>query len=165
MKVAIISNNTSDIIRTRGELIKAIIEKGHEVVAIGNEDVDEEKFKKLGIKAKNIRFDGISTNILQNVKYIIKLTKVLKEEHVDVILAYTPKPIICGAIAGKFAKVKKSYSLFAGFGYHYSINTIKTVFARLFCDIGYRIACKLNKKIIVQNIEDKQEIIKRRFSD
>ena len=48
-------------------------------------------------------------------------------------------------------------------GYHYSINTFRTRIVRFFCDIGYFIACKIDTKIILQNKEDKEELIKRKF--
>ena len=47
MKVAILSNSTSDIVKARGDLIKSIIEQGHEVVAIGNENINVKKNRKI----------------------------------------------------------------------------------------------------------------------
>lgn len=165
MKVAIISNNTSDIANARGELIKSIKKNGHEVVAIGNEDAEEAKIISLGASVKNLGFDRISVNFLKNLKYIISLSKLLKQEKIDVILAYTPKPIICGSIAGKIAKTKYIYSLVAGMGYHYSINTWRTLIIRFFCNIGYKIAFKIDTKVIFQNKEDKEELINKKYVD
>lgn len=163
MKVAIISNNTSDIVNKRGLLIKSIINNGHEVVAIGNEDINEKKIKELGAKVINVSFNNISTNLFKIIDYTSKIKKILLEEKIDVVLAYTPKPIICGSIAAKQAGVPYIYTLFAGLGYHYSINTIRTIFIRFFCNIGYRIACKIDTSVIFQNKEDRDELIKKRF--
>ena len=163
MKIAIISNNTSDIIKSRGELIKAIINKGHEVLAIGNEDVDAKKFEELGIKFKSIPIDRITVNIFKNIRYIVNLSKLLKKEKVDIILGYTIKPIVCGAIAGKIAKTKRIYALVTGIGYNYSINTFRTKVIRFFCNFGYRKACKICTKFIFQNKEDQEEFIQKRY--
>ena len=163
MRIAIISNNTSDLVNKRGLLIKAMIRNGHEVVAIGNEDINKKKTKNLGAKVINVQFNNISTNFFKIIGYTRKLKKILSEEKIDVVLAYTPKPIICGSIAARLAKVQCSYSLFAGLGYHYSINTLRNRFIRFFCNIGYRIACKFNSGVIFQNKEDRDDLVKQRF--
>ncbi|MBR3673349.1 MAG: glycosyltransferase family 4 protein [Clostridia bacterium] len=163
MKVGIISNTTSDIIRSRGELIKSIIQSGHEVIAIGNEDVGRKKIEQLGAKFRNIKMDNISTNIFKNIKYIKTLKNVLKEENVDVILTYTIKPIALGAIAGTLAKVEKKYALVVGMGYNYSTNTFRTKIIRFFCDLGYKISGKVYNKMIFQNKEDMEEFIERKI--
>ncbi len=163
MKVAIVGNNTSDILNARGNLIRAFIKNGHEVIAIGNEDSDMKKIEEFGAKPINIEFDRISISILKNLKYINTLTKVLKKEKIDKVLLYTPKPIICGSIAAKRAKIKNIYSLFAGMGYHYSINTFKSRVIKFVLDIGYRMACKIDTRVIFQNKEDREELIRKRF--
>lgn len=163
MKIAIIGNNTSDILNARGNLIKEIIKNGHKVIAIGNEDSNIKKLEKIGAKAINIEFDRISVSILKNIKYISTLTKVLKKEKIDKVLLYTPKPIICGSIAAKRAKIENIYSLFAGMGYHYSINTFRAKIIRFFLNIGYKTACKIDTKVIFQNKEDREELIRKKF--
>ena len=163
MRVAIISNTTSDIIKSRGELIRAIIKSGHEVIAIGNENVDREKIESMGAKFRNIKMDEISTNIFKNINYIKILSKVLKEENIDAILTYTIKPIICGAIAGSIAKINKKYALVVGMGYIYSINTIRTRLIRIFANLGYFISGKVYTKMIFQNKEDRDELIKKKY--
>lgn len=163
MRVAIISNNTSDIIKSRGELIKAIMQKGHEVIAIGNEDVDIKKIEQLGVKFREIKIDRTSVNLFINIKYIIELSNILQEEKVDVILGYTLKPIIFGAIAGRKAKVKRIYALLTGMGYMYSINSLRTRLIRFFCNIGFKISGKMCTKFIFQNKEDRDEFVKRKF--
>ncbi len=163
MKVAILSNSTSDIVKARGDLIKCIIEQGHEVVAIGNENINVKKIEKLGAKSINIKNNCISISLYKNIRYIIELVKVLKKEKVEVLLGYSVKPIILGSIAGKIAKTKEIYALVVGMGYNYSINTFRTRIVRVFCDIGYRLAFKIDKKVIFQNKEDKEELVGKKY--
>ena len=154
MKIAIISHKTSNLINSRRQLIKKLVENGYEVVAIGNEDINIDKIKNICAKFRNVNFDRTSINFWKNYKYYKKIKKVLKEENVDIVLSYTIKPIIFGSIAAKANKIKNIYSLITGMGYNYSINTAKTRFIRIFSDIGYRVALKFNKKVIFQNKED-----------
>lgn len=163
MKVAIIGNHTSELIRSRGELIKAMIAKGHTVVAIGNEDVDQKKIEALGAKPVNVDVDRISASIWKNGKYIVELKKVLQQEQIDVVLGYSAKPIICGTIAAKMAKVPHIFALVVGMGYSYSVDTLRVRIIRFFTNIGYRIAGKWVQKMIFQNKEDQEELIRRKF--
>ena len=163
MKVAIISHKTSNLIKARGDLIKEIIKKGHQVVAICNEDTDKKKVEELGAIYVNIKFNRLSKNIFTNLIYLIKLVKVLKREKVDMVLCYTIKPIIFGTIAAKIAKVSNIYVLVTGMGYIYSEEKIKIRIIRQVCNIGYKIAFKLSKKVIFQNKEDKEEIISKKY--
>ena len=163
MKIAIISHKTSNLINSRGKLIEELIKNGYEVVAIGNEDINTNKLEKLGVKFRAATFDRTSINFLENYRYYRKIKEILKEEKVDIVLSYTIKPIIFGSIAAKSNNVKNIYSLIAGMGYNYSINTIKTRFVRIFSDIGYRVALKFNKKVIFQNREDMNELISKKY--
>lgn len=163
MKVAIISNNTLDIVRARGELIESIIKSGHEVVAIGNRNISKEAIEALGAKFRYADISETSINLFEHIRYINELTNILKEEKIDVAMGYTVKPIVCGSIAAKRAKVKRIYALVAGMGYNYSINTFRNVIVRFFCSIGYRIACKIDTKVIFQNKEDREELIRKKF--
>ena len=163
MKIAIITHKTSNLVNSRGELIKSLVKKGHTVVAICNEDTKKEKIQELGAKYRCATFNRTSTSFFHNIKYLKTLEKILKEENVDVSLMYTIKPIIFGSIAAKKNKVKKIYSLITGMGYNYSIDTIRVKFIRIFCNLGYKIALKNNTKVIFQNKEDMQELIKKRY--
>ncbi len=163
MKIAIITHKTSNLVNSRGDLIKLLEKKGHTVVAICNEDTSREKIQKLGAKYRCATFNRTSISFIHNIKYLKTLEKILKEEKVDVVLMYTIKPIIFGSIAAKKNKVKKIYSLITGMGYNYSIDTIRIKFIRIFCSLGYKIALKNNTKVIFQNKEDMQELLKKRY--
>lgn len=163
MKIAIISHKTSNLINSRGNLIKLLIERGHEIVAICNEDTSEDKIKALGAKYRRATFDRTSTNIFANIDYYNNLKRILKEENVDAVFAYTIKPIIFGSIAAKQCNIHRIYSLVTGMGYNYSVNSIRVRFIRFFCNIGYRIALKKNSKVIFQNREDMQDLINKKY--
>ena len=76
MKIAIISHKTSNLIRSRGKLIEALIARGHKVIAICNEDTNKDKVEELGATYRNATFDRTSINIFQNLKYLKTLDKI-----------------------------------------------------------------------------------------
>lgn len=167
MKIAFITHKTNNLIKARGKLIEDIIKRGHKVFVIcPKEDMDEkkeEKLKKMGVTYKTMFFHRTSVGLLNNIKILKNLVKILKEEKPDMVFSYTIKPIIFGSIAARIAKVDKIYSLITGMGYNYSKNTIRIRFIRVFCNIGYRIALPFNTKVIFQNKEDKEELTKKGY--
>lgn len=163
MKIAFIAQSTRNLVTARIELIKKIREKGHEVLAIIPEEKYTDELKKNNIKYRITPIDRVSIGVISNIKYFNSLRKVLKEEKVDSIFAYTIKPIIFGTIAGKLEKVKDIYLLIPGMGYIYSLNSLKIKLIRAICNVGYKYAFKNSTKVIFQNKEDRQEFIDKEY--
>ena len=163
MKVLMIAPKTSTFINFRGDLMKDIAEKGNEIVAVCPEAGFEKELKECGARCVVIPLNKNSTTIFDNLAYLNKLTKIIKEEKPDKIFAYTIKPVIFGSIAAKRAKIKDMYSMITGLGYVYAVDTFKTKILRIICGIGYKIAFKYNKKVIFQNKDDIEEFLKRKY--
>ena len=123
MKVLMVAPKTSTFINFRGDLMKAISDKGNEIVAVCPESGFEDTLKELGARCVCINLKKTSTTIFDNLKYLKDLTRIIKEEKPDRIFAYTIKPVIFGSIAGKRAKVKEIYSMVTGLGYVYAVDT------------------------------------------
>lgn len=163
MKILMIAPKTSTFINFRGDLMKAISNKGNEIVAVCPETGFEKTLKELGARCVCINLKKTSTTIFDNLKYLKDLIKVIESEKPDKIFAYTIKPVIFGSIAGKRAKVKEIYSMVTGLGYVYAVDTFKTKILRIICGIGYKLAFKYNTKVIFQNKDDKEEFIRRKY--
>lgn len=163
MKFLIIGSRTKMHINFRGDLIKEISNKGYDVVSICPQEGYEEELEKLGsrfIKAYNKK-DKISP--LDNIKYFCNLYKIIKKEKPDKVLAYTIKPVIFGCIAAKMAGVKEIYALITGLGFVYTVRSIKTKIIRVFTRLGYERAFKYCKKVILQNVDDKKDLVKNKY--
>lgn len=163
MKIMMIAPKTSTFINFRGDLMKAISEKGNEIVAVCPEGGFEKTLKELGARCVLISLKKNSTTILDNLAYLNHLTEIIKQEKPDKIFAYTIKPVIFGSIAAKRAKVKEMYSMITGLGYVYTEDSFKTKILQLICGIGYKIAFKYNKKVIFQNKDDIEEFVQRKY--
>ena len=163
MKIAMIAPKTSTFINFRGDLMKDISSKNNEIIAICPETGYEETLKQLGARCITISLKKTSTSIIDNLKYLRDLTKVIKKEKPDKIFAYTIKPIIFGSIAAHRAKIKEMYSMVTGLGYVYAVDSFKTKILRIICGIGYKIAFKYNKKVIFQNKDDVEEFVRRKY--
>lgn len=162
MKIIMIASKTSIFIKFRLDLVKQIINKGHEVVVISPEDDTSGQLENLGVKLIKLSLNKTSLFIFSNLNYFLKLIKILKKEKPDKVFSYNIKPVIFGSLAGKFAKVPEIYSMITGLGYIYSENTFKFKILQYICGVGYKKAFKYSNKVIFQNNDDVYEFAKKR---
>ena len=162
-KILMIASKAKAHINFRGDLTKQIINKGYEVTLIVPHDLYKKELEDMGIKVVVMPYNKNSTSIKDNLDTINKITEIINEEKPDLIFAYTIKPIILGSIAAKKCKVDEMYSMVTGLGHIYSDNSIKTRIVRMICGMGYRYAFKLNRKVIFQNKDDIDEVVRRKY--
>ncbi len=159
MKIVFIASKTSSLINFRGQLMKDIIAKGHEVVAIVPEDEFKQEFSKMGVKKIVLELNRSSLSVGQTLKYMFNLKKILEQEKPDKVFSYSIKPVIFGSIAAHLAGVKEIYSLVCGLGYVYSNNSFKNKILKIICNKAYKKALRYNEKIIFQNQDDIEEMV------
>lgn len=154
MKIIIVSPKTRTIVNFRGDLIRAMIACGHEVVAIGREAGFEEEIAALGARLVLLPMQKDSINILHDLSYIIKLMLILKKERPELVFGYTIKPVIYGTIAARLCGVKKIFPMVTGLGYLFTAESAKTRALRRLVLSLYRWAFGCAKRVIFQNPDD-----------
>ncbi|MFW6016722.1 MAG: glycosyltransferase family 4 protein [bacterium] len=163
MKVMIISPKNKTLFNFRGDLIKEIIAKGHEVVATGpNKDYIEDVLE-LGVKFIEVSFSKDKISILGDLNYYKKLKKVFEEEKPDVVFSYTIKPVIYGSLAADNAGVKNIFSMVTGLGRVYGSQNFKAKILRFIAGILYKKAFKVCNKVIFQNSDDLREFVNLKY--
>ena len=162
-KILMIASKTKAHLNFRGDLTKKIIEMGYDVSVVVPHNNYKKELEEIGAKVIVMPYNKNSVSIKKNLELIKLLKKVIKEEQPDKIFAYTIKPIILGSIAAHQCKFKEMYSMVTGLGHIYSDNSFKIRVLRFICGIGYKHAFKYNKKVIFQNIDDINEVVKRRY--
>lgn len=162
-KILMICSKAKAHINFRGDLTKLIIEKGYDVTLIVPHDLYKKQLEDMGIKVIVMPYNKNSVSIKDNIRTIKEIEKIVEDEKPDKIFAYTIKPIILGSLAAKKCKINEMYSMVTGLGHIYSDNSFKTKIIRFICGIGYRYAFKYNKKVIFQNIDDINEVVKRHY--
>lgn len=161
MKFLLISPKNRTVYNFRGDLIKDIISQGYEVIVTGPDHKDLNKVLKLGVKFECIPLYKAGLNIFHDIKYILKLYKIIKKHKPDIVLGYTIKPVTYGTIISKIAGVKNINSMITGAGYVFTSKTLKAKIIRLFAKTLYYIAFKCTDTIIFQNPDDMKNFIKK----
>ena len=153
MKIAILYNTMNDM-SSRAALLSELLDLGHQVVAIAPFDGGEERISALGVTCFDIRLSRWGVRPWREASAFADLRYLLKRERPDVVLSFTIKPIIYGAVAARVAGVPRVVSIVTGLGYMFVgsgwIPRLKQFFALTL----YRLALRFNEKVFFQNKDD-----------
>ncbi len=159
MKVIVISPKNRTTYNFRGNLIRDIISRGHEVIVIGPDKDNLDKIEALGVKFVEIPMQKNGMNPMADIRYAKKLYNVFKNEQPDVTFGYTVKPVIYGAIAAKLAGVQHKVSMVTGLGYVFTSQSRKAKLLRVVVSLLYRIGFMCADTVIFQNGDDRNQLV------
>lgn len=153
-RVLILSNHFITIYNFRKELIKELIENGHEVYISTPSDDENFFFSNLGCKIISTPVDRRGINPINDLKLIIDYIRIMKKIKPDIIFSYTIKPNIYGCIASNVMR-KKQISNITGTGATF----LKKNAVSKITKILYRISIKSSYKVLFQNIGDRDYFV------
>ena len=163
MKFILISPKNRTAYNFRGNLIQDIISKGWEVIVTGPNNLDVDKIESMGARFVKIPMEKTGVNPVSDIKYVLALKKLFKEEKPDVTFGYTIKPVIYGAVAAKLAKVKHRYSMVTGAGYVFAAKTAKAKIIRIIVKMLYKIGFSCADKVVFMNADDLNEFTENKL--
>lgn len=150
MKIAIVLNTSWNIYNFRMGLIKAILENGHQVVAIAPKDEYTHLLIEAGCIFEEVTMDSRGANALKDLGLILELWNIYRRVKPDVILHYTIKPNIYGTLAASLLRIP-SVNNVCGLGTAFLNKGLVSKIA-----IGmYKLAFRFPKLIYFQNNDDK----------
>lgn len=145
MKLLFCDNSLKEFINFRGDIVSHFNRKGYDITIVAPINISNYQPRK-NIQLYDINLQRSGMNPYQDLKYLIKLIKIYKQEKPDIIFHYTIKPNIYGSIAAKVVGTP-SISIITGLGYAFNHNGLKSAIARLL----YKNSLKIPKKILVLN--------------
>ncbi len=153
MNIALVANSTWNIYNFRQNVINKLLDEGHDVTVIApiDEYLDyKDKYPK--IKHYGLRTLGRdSTNPFRDFLLILELIRRYSQVKPDLIIHYTNKPNIYGAIAARIKKIN-SVAIVTGLGYPF----IHKGFIQNITSLLYKWTAKFHKKVIFENIADRE---------
>jgi glycosyltransferase involved in cell wall biosynthesis len=166
-KIAIVASLASSLTNFRLQLIKAMVDKGHEVTAFAPDD-DEQVVKALsaiGVNYIKIPMARTGVNPFVDLRTLWALWRHFRRMRPDVVIPYTMKPIIYGCLAARLAGVPRRFALFTGMGHIFSADA-KSNRARLVRGISvwlYRRSLVGVESVFVYNDADSEDISRYRL--
>lgn len=171
-RVLIIGGHAHSLISFRGDMIRRMLAKGHEVVAMAPEtDLEGDvaslttggvaaKLDALGVPFLPVPLQRTGVNPLGDLQTLLFLIRKIHSLKPDIVLSYTMKPVIYGSLAAWIAGVRDVYSMITGLGYVFTGDSLRQ---RLLAGIVvrlYKTALRHNKKIYFMNPDDLGEFRK-----
>ena len=165
MRVLVLSSLAYSLVNFRGDLLKAMLENGHEVIACApDRDVEtERKLAAMGIEFHQTPMQRTGTNLISDLRLLLKYVRTIRQYRPDVVLAYTQKPIIYGGIAARLAMPGKQkpdfYALMSGLGQVFSDGAGYPTWLRTAVVSLYRTALARARTTFVFNADDRADMI------
>lgn len=165
-KVLILGSYAPSLINFRGPLIAAIAERGHQVFAAAP-DIDPDtaaRLVALGATPVPVVLGRTSLNPLSTWRSGRQLREIVKRIGPDVMIAYTIKPVVLGAVAARAARVPFFAAMITGMGYAFLGGLDpKRLAIRLVAMMMYRRALAASQLVIFQNEDDRRDFSRLRL--
>lgn len=153
-KVLFLVNHDIVIYNFRLELVERLLAEGYEVHISSPYGEKIKSLKKLGAIYHEVEIDRHGMNLISETKLLLSYRKLLKIVKPDIILGYTIKPNIYGAIAARYNNIPFVANI-TGLGLAVESGKLKKKF---FVSL-YRIAFKKVQKVFFQNEENRDFFI------
>lgn len=121
-RVLLLGSYAPSLINFRGPLIAELAARGHRVLAAAP-DIDEataERLRGLGAEPVSLPLSNSSLNPLSIFRSLAALRRLLRRHRPDTIIAYTIKPVILAAFAGRAEGVGRIVALITGVGFAFT---------------------------------------------
>jgi galacturonosyltransferase len=103
LKILILSNLTSYTYNFRFEILKAMIESGHDVTVVCDNDdgTKQAELENLGCKMIILPFNGKGTNISEEYRLLRSYMSIVREIRPDIMFTFTIKMNLYGGLAAR----------------------------------------------------------------
>lgn len=153
MKIILSATTSWNLFNSRIGLATALKNHGHEVVLFSPRDEFTQFLLDKGFRWEHFPLKPRGKNIIQELGAILFMIFFYLRERPDMVNHFTPKGVIYGSIAAKFARVPKIFNTITGLGYVFSGKSNKLL--RSLVTILYKIALK-NTVVLFQNPDDQK---------
>lgn len=161
MKIMFVANYMWDIYIFRAGVLRALVDDGHDVIAVAPDDKRIDMRKAIpGLRTISINLNKRGMNPVEDLKLVRDLYKIYKNENPDLIFHYTIKPNIYGTLAAKLAN-KKSVAILTGLGYSF---IQKSAISKIAIFL-YKFSLKFSKEIWVLNEDDKLTLLSKNIGN
>ena len=157
-KIAFISSDAKTFMLFRGDLVKAIVQRGREVHVLIPFNKCLEPLNEMGVQTHHVPCSNAAISPVRDMIYFFRLIFLLSRIRPDVSFCYFLKPVLYGTLASRLVGVRHICSLITGVGYVFTSPTLKAKIIRFFLTPWYGWALQCSDKILFQNVENKNFI-------
>lgn len=165
MKLLIVSNMAESLVNFRGPLIASALAAGHEVVAVAPEARDPaiDALTAMGARYERVPLARTGLAPLADLRFLARLTALVRRERPDAVLGYTVKPAVYAVIAAWLRRVPARVALVTGLGYAFGAGDRRQRAVGFVVQRLYRVAAACATTVVFQNPDDRDEFVARRL--
>lgn len=149
MKIVITVNSAWNLVNFRAGLIRALVDAGHQVYALAPADPYVKRVRALGCQFIDLPMNNRGKNPIEDIMLFFRYVRQFRKIKPDVVLSFTIKPNIYGALAAKSMNAAVISNV-AGLGTTFlrrgTLNSIVRIL--------YRFALNGSHKVFFQNADD-----------
>jgi glycosyltransferase involved in cell wall biosynthesis len=153
-RIVFVAGNARSLIANRGDLIVALRQLEHEVIALVPAYDALPELSDLGIPYELVRLNRSSLDPLRDMRSLHELKCAIRRLVPDIVFSYTIKPVIYGTLAARWAGISRVTSMITGLGYLFSGESARQRAARLIAQRLYAFALPMNDAVFFQNPDD-----------
>jgi glycosyltransferase involved in cell wall biosynthesis len=162
-----VASYAQSLVLFRGPLLKALLNAGHEVIAMAPDEDPKttHTLSQYGAMFISIPLSRTGINPLGDMVTFSSLRATLRRYRPDIVLSYTVKPVIYASMAAKSVGVGSVFSIVTGLGYAFievdgQVGIKRTIIGGI-VDQLYRTALRTNTRVMFQNPDDRDLFVKR----
>ncbi len=178
MKIALLGNQARAMSNFWTVLLRRLTAAGHEVICLvprppvqagtagltgkttgeAEDPAWEEALTGLGARIVHYSLDRKGLNPIRDLRTLLDLRAIFKQERPDLLFAYTIKPVIYGALASALAKTpsrERRNLMITGLGYMFEGDSPTKRVLMQFARLLYRLAFAQAATVFFQNDEDR----------
>ena len=151
----------------RVDLIRALLQQGHQIYAFTSEYVAESltKMEQLGVIPVTYNLNRGGLNPAADIIATYQLSQKIKEISPDFVFSYFSKPVIFGTLAAWLAKVPRVVGMLEGLGYTFTDQpeglSRKVKFIKKIQVLLYSIALPKLDQLIFLNPDDPKDLLEK----
>lgn len=153
-KIVISINTAWNFVNFRTGLLRALVERGFDVVAVAPADKFVPAIRDLGCRFVDLPIDGGGTHPLRDLQLLARYVKLLRHERPNLFLGFTVKPNIYGSLAARWTGIPVINNV-AGLGSVFRSHSWLSSLVKVL----YRAALSRSRKVFFQNEDDRDLFI------
>lgn len=168
MRILILASLSRSLLNFRGPLLRALRERGHEVIAAAPSDdgvvAVQEQLASMAIRFEPVPLARGGLNPFNDLRSLRALDTLLRRQRPDVVLAYTAKPVIYGGLAARRVGGIRFFPMITGLGYAFTDSGgLKRLLVRRVIEQLYRRSLASAETVIFQNPDDENLFRERKL--
>jgi glycosyltransferase involved in cell wall biosynthesis len=164
LRILLVDNNARFVVSHRIAVALAAQEAGYEFHVATPDGPYVRQLVEAGIVWHPIRLSRASRNPVRELRTVRDLVSLYRRVNPSIVHHVTPKPVLYGTIAARWASIRGVVNAISGVGHVFAHDDVSMRALRAIVRVGYRVALRHpHMRVIFQNVEQRQEFVARRW--